>query len=153
MIEIPVPERGFWGYLSMSYLILFVWSFLAATVIPVGSEPMLIGLIRADERTILIVAVATVGNFLGACTLWWMGRRAGALATTRLSGMRGGARAADLLRRYGKPALALAWVPLLGDILIGLAGAAGISFKAFAAWTVAGKAMRYGAVAWIALQF
>lgn len=136
----------------MSYLILFGWSFLAATVVPIGSEPMLIGLARADGRVILLVLIATAGNFLGACTLWWMGRRAGALATTRLGKSPAGSRAAGLLRRYGRPALALAWVPVLGDVIVGLAGASGIPFTGFAGWTIIGKGLRYAAVAWIACQ-
>ncbi len=136
----------------MSYLILFCWSFLAATIVPVGSEPMLIGLARADGRIITWVAVATVGNFLGACTLWWMGRRAGKLAIDKWGQTSVGLRATNILRRYGKPALALSWVPVLGDIIVGLAGATGIPFSGFWGWAIIGKGLRYAAVAWLACQ-
>lgn len=136
----------------MTYLILFCWSFLAATILPVGSEPMLVGLIRADGGIIVLVVIATIGNFLGGCTLWWMGRRAGALATARLGKSAAGARAASILTRYGRPALALSWIPVLGDIIIGLAGASGIPFSGFAGWAIVGKGLRYAAVAWLAIQ-
>jgi membrane protein YqaA with SNARE-associated domain len=56
-------------------------------------------------------------------------------------------RAADLLRRYGPPALLLSWVPLVGDVIVVLAGAARMPFVTFAGWTTVGKAARYAALA------
>ena len=50
-------------------------------------------------------------------------------------------------RRYGAPALLLSWVPLIGDVLVVLAGAARMRVVPFVTWTTIGKAARYLALA------
>ena len=94
------------------------------------------------------VLVATAGNTLGACTSYWLGR--GAVTAVPPSSPRV-LRAGGLLRRYGAPALLLTWVPLVGDVLMVLAGAARVPFHTFVAWTTAGKAVRYLALAAVVL--
>lgn len=136
--------------LLLAYGGLFVWSFLAATLLPLGSEVALVALVRAEGRWAAPVLVATLGNYLGACTTYWVGRRAArALGATR-DPSKGERRAARLLKRYGRPALLLSWVPFVGDALVALAGATGLPFRAFSLWVVLGKAARYFAVAWVA---
>jgi membrane protein YqaA with SNARE-associated domain len=58
------------------------------------------------------------------------------------------ARAAQLLRRYGGPALLLSPLPVLGDALVALAGAAKLPPGVFLFWVTLGKGLRYAAVAW-----
>lgn len=53
-----------------------------------------------------------------------------------------------MLKRYGQPVVFFSWVPLLGDALVAAAGAARMAFAPFAAWVVAGKALRYLVLAW-----
>lgn len=133
----------------MPYLVLFGWSFLAATVLPLGSEPAVVVMIRQDHSLAAVVTVATIGNFLGACTTYALGRGAArALAAREPS--RAARRAAETVSRYGAPALLLSWVPLIGDALVAAAGMARMHVGAFAAWTVVGKAARYLIVAWTA---
>ena len=127
---------------------LFVWSFLAATLLPIGSELALIGAVRSEGVWVAPVVVATVGNYLGACTTYWIGRRA-ASALDRDEAERD-SRAARLMRRYGQPSLLLSWVPLIGDAVVALAGGIHIPFKSFTVWIVVGKAARYAAVALVA---
>lgn len=134
----------------MAYLALFAWSFLAATVLPLASEPMLIALVRMRSELLAPVVVATFGNYLGACTTYWLARA----AASRFAGMpreREG-RARALLTRFGRPALLLSWVPILGDAIVAVAGALAIPFIAFSWWTLIGKAARYAVVAWIAAR-
>ena len=57
-----------------------------------------------------------------------------------------------LFERYGAPSLVLSWVPLVGDAIVAIAGAARVPILAFSFWTLIGKAARYSAVAWIALN-
>ncbi len=45
---------------------LFLWSFLAASILPLGSEPALVGMVRSSNLFLLPVLVATLGNYLGA---------------------------------------------------------------------------------------
>jgi membrane protein YqaA with SNARE-associated domain len=131
----------------MAYLTLFGWSFLAATVLPLGSEPALILLVRQGHPVAWLVAVASLGNYLGACTTFWIGRGA-AHALRRTGARRENNRAAHLVASYGAPALVLSWVPIIGDALVAAAGAAGMRFVTFSLWTMFGKVLRYAAVAW-----
>lgn len=130
---------------------LFAWSFLAATLLPVGSELALIGAVRSEGAWLAPVVVATAGNYLGACTTYWIGRRA-ASALGR-DEAESDSRAARLMRRYGQPSLLLSWVPLVGDALVALAGGLRVPFASFTLWVVVGKAARYAAVALAASTF
>ncbi|MCA1614761.1 MAG: DedA family protein [Acidobacteria bacterium] len=137
--------------LLLTYAALFAWSFLAATVLPLSSEVPLAALVRAQGQIAAPVLVATAGNYLGACTTYWLGRR----AARGLGGGEGhveNSRAGRLLARYGGPALLLSWVPVLGDALVAGAGAVGVRFLGFSAWVVPGKGLRYLAVAWAAAE-
>ena len=128
---------------------LLVSSFLAATILPLASEVPLALVVRRHGDVLIPVAVATLGNFLGACTTYGLARAAAAKlapSATRPP------RALALFERYGAPSLLLSWVPVIGDAIVALAGAARVSFTAFSIWTLIGKAARYGAVAWIALN-
>ncbi|HEU5163621.1 MAG TPA: YqaA family protein [Thermoanaerobaculia bacterium] len=135
--------------MTAAYAGLFVWSFLAATVIPLGSEPALFAVVRGGGSFWPAVAIATAGNVLGAATTWWIGRRVGE-ALDRRPAKRGEMRARALFARWGAPSLLLSWVPLIGDALVAISGAAGISFRVFLPWVTAGKLARYAAVAWSA---
>jgi membrane protein YqaA with SNARE-associated domain len=132
------------------YVTLFVWSFLAATVLPIASEWMLIALVRDGGGLALPVAIATAGNYLGACTTYLLARAAARRLATVSGTVRSHARAVALIERFGQPALLLSWVPIIGDAIVALAGAIGIRFLPFSLWVIAGKLGRYAAVAWLA---
>lgn len=127
---------------------LFVAAFLAATILPLASELPLALIVSRNGELLVPVAVATLGNYLGACTTYGLSRA----AASRLGGA-SAARSTRALRwfqRYGPPALLLSWVPLVGDGIVVLAGAARVPVGTFSFWTVLGKAARYLVVAWIA---
>lgn len=129
---------------------LFMWSFLAATVLPLSSEIPLVAYVQSYQQIAAPVIVATLGNYLGSCTTYWLARRAaGAFDKTREL-QESQTKAARLLRRFGQPALLLSWVPIFGDALVALAGGVKMDFKMFSLWTAIGKLLRYAAVAWAA---
>lgn len=134
-----------------AYLSLFGWSFLAASLIPVASEPALVAMVLRTRETLLPVAVASMGNYLGAVTTYLL---AGVLARRVAERWRkpAGARAAGLMRRYGPPALLLSWVPVVGDGIVAAAGVARVPFWPFSLWVLLGKVSRYAAVAWLATR-
>ncbi len=134
----------------LAYAGLFVWSFLAATILPLSSEVALIALVRTEQQIGAPVVIATIGNYLGACTTYWLTRHAARRFGSTQPKQPSRERAAALLRRYGPPALLLSWVPLLGDGLVILAGALAVPFKSFSLWVAIGKVARYLAVAWLA---
>jgi membrane protein YqaA with SNARE-associated domain len=133
--------------LLYSYSALFGLSFLAATVVPMSSEPPLIYLVITEQHIVLPVLVGTAGNVLGACTTYWISCRAAQALAEKRKPARGHARAAQMLRRYGQPALLLSWVPILGDALVAIAGATKMHFGAFCFWVSLGKGLRYLVIA------
>ena len=133
--------------LLYAYSALFGLSFLAATVIPMSSEPPLIYLVTTEQHVVLPVLIGTAGNVLGACTTYWISRRAAQALAEKRKPARGHARAAQMLRRYGQPALLLSWVPILGDALVAIAGATKMPFGAFCFWVSLGKGLRYLVIA------
>ncbi|MBV9790262.1 MAG: DedA family protein [Chloroflexi bacterium] len=134
----------------LGYAALFAWSFLAATVLPLSSEAALAALVHVQQQIALPVLIATLGNYLGACTTYWLAAQAAKKLDQRQEPRKGQERAARLLRRYGPPVLLLSWVPLLGDALVALAGALSMPFKLFSLWVILGKSARYLAIAWLA---
>jgi membrane protein YqaA with SNARE-associated domain len=128
---------------------LFVAAFLAATILPLASEVPLALLVRRDGNLMWPVLVATLGNYLGACTTYLLARTAAARLAPASTVSR--SRAARWFQRYGAPSLLLSWVPVAGDGLVVLAGATAIPFAAFSVWTAVGKGARYLVVAWLAL--
>jgi len=121
---------------------LFVVSFLAATLLPGGSEALLFALLRLHpEASTAALVLATIGNTLGGMTTYWMAR----LLPQRLA-----ARPLVLARRWGAPVLLLGWAPLIGDLLCAAAGWLRLPWLASALWMALGKGARYGAVLWLA---
>jgi membrane protein YqaA with SNARE-associated domain len=137
-----------------SYGVLFLMSFLAATAVPMSSEPALILLVRSGEDISLPVLVATTGNVLGACTTYALGRGAARAyeKTAKRKPLRGQERALRIMSRYGQPALALSWVPILGDALVAVAGVTGVRLIPFLLWVTLGKAVRFLAISLAALN-
>lgn len=129
--------------------LLFVWSFLAATILPVGSEPALVALVKRGESFAVLLLVATTGNYLGACTTYGIARFA-AEKTAKPNASR--ARAVRLVERYGRPALILSWVPFIGDAIVAVAGVIRVPFGVFSLWVIAGKAARYAVVIWMFME-
>ncbi|WP_207956046.1 YqaA family protein [Rubrobacter marinus] len=111
----------------LPYAGLFVLSFLAATVLPLGSEATLVAVVAARGEILAPVLVATVGNVLGSCTTYWIGRRTAEAFVRRRGLARGEERAALVLRRYGGSALLISSLPVVGDALVALAGATGMA--------------------------
>lgn len=136
------------------YLFLFLLSFLAATVVPVGSEWLLVALLYSSLDPAGLLASATIGNVLGACTTYAVGAYGGPFLVEKVLRINSQTRekAAIQYRKYGTWSLLLSWVPIIGDPLC-LAG--GI-FKTPLAWFVslvlAGKLGRYAFIEYITLQ-
>lgn len=134
------------------YAALFAWSFLAATLVPLSSEVPLAALVHDRRDWLVPVIVATVGNYLGACTTYGIARWAARATGFEPAKARAHTRAVSLIGTYGAPVMLLSWVPVLGDALVAVAGAAAMPFGRFSLAVVIGKAVRYVTVAWVALK-
>ncbi len=128
----------------MTLIVLFLWAFAAATILPLSSEVPLAVEVARSGGWVIPVLVATLGNVLGAATTYGLARAAITAAPAPSPRV---ARASAWLARHGPPALLLSWVPLIGDLLVALAGAARMPVAAFLVWTTIGKAARYVVVA------
>lgn len=133
---------------------LFLLSFLASTLLPLGSEWLLVVLLVNRTDPFAAVATATVGNWLGACTTWAIGVWGGPFLIRRLLRVSAAdeERAERFYGRYGSWSLLLSWLPVIGDPLCLLGGLLRVSFLRFSFLVLAGKLARYAAVAWITLR-
>lgn len=124
-------------------LTLFIVAFLSATLLPMGSEPALLGLVKLNPELLWpAIAVATVGNTLGGMLDWWMGYGTHK-AVDRWKHSRVHVRALAWLERLGPKACLLAWLPLVGDPLCAVAGWLRLPFWPCAAYMAVGKLLRY----------
>ncbi|SLN34917.1 YqaA family protein [Oceanibacterium hippocampi] len=138
------------------YAGLFAIAFLAATILPAQSEAGLSALLLAGDRPVLLlVAVASAGNTLGAVVNWLLGR-----FIERFRGRRWFPaspaqveRASGWYRRYGYWSLLLSWVPFIGDPLTLVAGLLREPLWRFLALVTLAKTGRYVVVAMIVLQW
>jgi membrane protein YqaA with SNARE-associated domain len=104
---------------------LFASALIAATILPMQSEAVLVALLIAgDYPPWLLVAVASTGNVLGAVVNWWLGRGIERFRDRRWfpAGPEALARAQQRYRRWGRWSLLASWVPLIGDPLTVVAG-------------------------------
>jgi membrane protein YqaA with SNARE-associated domain len=125
---------------GVSLWAMFVVGFVAATVVPVSSEVLLVALVRAQpDRFAAILAVATIGNTLGGMTTYALGR----WVAGRVPPEQTTSRWAGWLRRWGAPTLLLAWAPVFGDALCGLAGWMRVAWWQAMLWMALGKLARY----------
>jgi membrane protein YqaA with SNARE-associated domain len=121
----------------------FVVSFISATLLPLGSEPVVFGLIQLNPAIMWqVIAVATVGNTLGGAVDWWMGYGAHRMAD-KYRHSRHHARALDWLNKLGPKACLLAWLPLVGDPLCAVAGWLRMPFWPCLMYMAMGKFVRY----------
>jgi membrane protein YqaA with SNARE-associated domain len=122
---------------------LFAGSFLAATLLPGGSEALLYALLaQYPGMRFPALATATVGNTLGGMTSYCIGRVLPAKAQAA-SAAGAGARALTYARRYGSPALLGAWIPFVGDPLCVAAGWLRLPWLPVLLYMAAGKLARY----------
>jgi len=121
----------------------FVIAFIASTLVPLGSEPAVFGLVKLNPDLFWpAVLVATAGATLGGAVTWWMGfgaERAYEAVTHRHPD----GRALRWLRRFGAKACLLSWLPVVGDPLCAVAGWLQLPFWPCVAYMAIGKFARY----------
>ncbi|CAM4022757.1 YqaA family protein [Pseudomonas wadenswilerensis] len=108
-----------------SYIGLFLAALGAATLLPMQSEAVLVGMLVSDKYVPLtLLLVATAGNVLGSLLNWILGRsiehfrhkRWFPVSESKLE------KAQQSYQRYGHWSLLLSWAPIIGDPLTLVAG-------------------------------
>ncbi|MGX9761283.1 YqaA family protein [Pseudomonas shahriarae] len=141
-------------YELTSYIGLFVAAFGAATLLPMQSEAVLVGMLLSDRYVVsTLLAVATVGNVLGSALNWLLGRsverfrhkRWFPVSESKLE------KAQQSYLRYGRWSLLLSWVPIVGDPLTVVAGVMREPLWSFLLIVTLAKGVRYLALTAVTL--
>ena len=104
--------------LDLGYLGLFIGSFISATVIPMGADALLLGMLAAGGKPVWCLAIATTGNWLGGTLTYWLGyagkwtwiQRWFKVTPEKLK------RQKNRIEKYKSVIALLVWVPVLGDL-------------------------------------
>lgn len=149
MIEQAFTHAGtLWGVAGG----LFLWSFLASTLVPISSEVALsTAHAMGAAPPLILFVVATSGNVCGALLNWLLGlwclrfqhKRWFPVSPVQLQ------KARDRFARWGGWILLFSWIPLVGDPLTFAAGALRYPLARFLIVVTIGKAARYAAILWI----
>lgn len=128
---------------------LFIASFLASTILPFGSEGLLMLLVHKKMNVPLLVLVASVGNFLGACTSYYLGLKGRVIVEKYLSiNPKYIEKAEKIFTKYGIFVLLFTWLPFIGDALTIMGGLLRVKFWIFAVFVFTGKFLRYLVIAY-----
>ncbi len=131
----------------MIYLTLFFVAFVSATLLPLGSEALLLYDASQGESIWLLWLVATAGNTLGALLNYWLGLKGEAYLEHKgyldKEKMR---RAHAHFEKWGGWVLLLSWMPVIGDPLTFAAGVLKYNVYSFSIIVAVAKGLRYGAL-------
>lgn len=145
--DIIAPILTDYGYYS-----LFISSFLSSTLLPMGSEALVVAMMQIPGESFWkIVAIATIGNFLGACTTYYIGLQGTdhILFQYFCPSEQKFERARDLFQKYGAVMLLFSWIPVIGDAFVFVAGGLKYPLEKFSVLTFSGKFMRYIIIAYM----
>jgi len=139
--------------IDYGYIGVFIASFLAATVLPLSSEVVLAGVLLAGASYWPCMIAASLGNFLGGMTCYWIGMVGKIEWVKKYLKMN-----VDRLLKVqhwleGKGAWVgfFAFVPIIGDFIIVALGFLRANIWITALSMLAGKVLRYWL--WMELVF
>ena len=133
---------GIWG--------LFISAFISSTVAPGGSEAVLAYLVSEGQYPIVqLLAVATVGNTLGAMTTWGLGVMAAKKFPVAKLLPENKQKALALVQKRGIWILFFSWLPIIGDALCFAGGWLKLPLLFACLVIFSGKLVRYALLAWV----
>jgi membrane protein YqaA with SNARE-associated domain len=133
---------------------LFLVALLSASILPLQSEAVLVGLLLSNNYPVwLLLTVASVGNVLGSILNWYLGRYIQHFQQRRWFPVKPKQleKASRWYLKYGKWSLLLSWVPIIGDPLTVIAGVLREPFLPFLLLVTIAKISRYLVLAGITL--
>lgn len=139
---------GAFGIPSIGLLAVFISAFLSATLLPIGSEPILFGYISINPHLYWVaIVVATIGNTLGGMTDWWLGL----ISRNGFESLKGptNGRMQRWLEKRGPKMLLFSWLPCFGDPLCLAAGWLRLAWMPCMIYMFFGKLLRYLIMTWI----
>ncbi|WP_119393840.1 YqaA family protein [Salinibius halmophilus] len=132
-------------------IFLFIVAFAAASLLPLGSEWAVIAALELAYAAPVIWLVATAGNVAGGLVNAWLGRESLRWQHKSWYPVKGKqlVRAQTWFGRYGQASLLLAWVPIVGDPLVVVAGMMQLAYWRVLAWLIVAKGARYAGLIWL----
>lgn len=130
----------------MAYFLLFLSAFGAATLLPLQSEAVLVGLlVQTQYSAYLLLAVATIGNVLGSCVNWYLGLKIEQFKDKKWFPVseKNMLKAEKIYQKYGFGSLLLSWTPIIGDPITLIAGLMKENFWRFLLIVTIAKGGRY----------
>ena len=108
-----------WGYIGM-----FLAAFLAGTVVPFSSEVVLVSLVLLGFQPIPLLIVASIGNWLGGMTTYWVGllgktdwlEKYFSVPQEKIFNFK------SRLNKWGSYWALLSWVPIAGNLITAALG-------------------------------
>jgi len=123
---------------------LLVVSFVSATLVPVGSEAALFGLLKLNPDLFWpAIVVATIGNTAGGAFNWFIGAGTHRVVDKARHGKTTELQALQWLQRFGPKACLMSWLPIIGDPLCAVAGWLRFPFWPCVLYMAIGKLLRY----------
>lgn len=140
-------------FIEFGYLGLFLASFLAATILPLGSEALFSLMIYNGFDVEACIVWASIGNWLGGMSGYWLGRWNKIRIIERWFRIKPESIEAQQRRlaRWGSVIAFFCWLPAIGDILAVALGYFRCSHWAVSIWMLFGKAVRY--IVWTYFTF
>ncbi|MFI3263968.1 MAG: YqaA family protein [Rikenellaceae bacterium] len=131
---------GAWGYWG-----LFIGSFLASTVLPLSSDALLIGSLLTGGDVMIVLISATLGNFLGGLTTYYIGylgrwewiERYLHVSREKLE------KQSKLVKKYGSLIAFMSWVPFFGDVVTVALGFYRVDFVRSSIFMFIGRVLRF----------
>lgn len=118
----------------MSLVFLFIAAVVAASLLPLQSEAILLALlIDASYPAWLVIVVASVGNVFGACINWYLGGKIEHYKDKKWFPVseKNMLKAQKIYQKYGFYCLFLSWMPIIGDPITLIAGLLKENFMRF----------------------
>lgn len=142
------------GLTELGYFGMFLAGLLAGTVVPFSSEVVLVGLILLGFDSIPLLIVASIGNWIGGMTTYWVGLQG---KTDWLEKYFGVSKEKILnfksrLNKWGSIWALLSWVPIAGNIITAALGFFRVPILPVAIFMMIGKVLRYAILIYITLE-
>ena len=137
----------FMDYIEYGYLGLFTVSFLAATILPITSEGVLLIFLSLNFDPLICLLIASLGNTLGGITNYGIGRLGKISTLNKL--VKNPHRFEKLkvnIQKYGAGTALLSWVPIIGDPLTIALGFFRVPFLPVLLYMAFAKTLRYALI-------
>lgn len=142
------------GLTELGYFGMFLAGLLAGTVVPFSSEVVLVGLILLGFDAIPLLIVASIGNWIGGMTTYWVGLQG---KTDWLEKYFGVSKKKLInfksrLNKWGSYWALLSWVPIAGNVITAALGFFRVPIIPVAVFMMIGKVLRYAILIYLTLE-